>query len=163
MTAIINVLWVACRILPGSNAPFCLRLSDSDVVQHSSSRELPRVLVGWLVIEVEQLFNVLKQWTTAVPARALSRTNHINAAHLSSSSSWVFPIYVYTMLLSSYLCLRVVQRMRCPMCTISKKSQSNLRYEISVSEHYVLHGSYQADSSSRDGVVGSGGGEDVGS
>ena len=47
-------------------------------------------LVGWLVIEVEQLFNVLKQWTTAVPARALSRTNHINAAHLSSSSSWAF-------------------------------------------------------------------------
>ena len=25
-------------------------------------------LVGWLVIEVEQLFNVLKQWITAVPA-----------------------------------------------------------------------------------------------
>ena len=42
LTAIINVLYVACRILPGSNAPFCLRLSDSDVVQHSSSRELPR-------------------------------------------------------------------------------------------------------------------------
>ena len=42
LTAIINVLCVACRILPGSNAPFCLRLSDSDVVQHSSSRELPR-------------------------------------------------------------------------------------------------------------------------
>ena len=46
LTAIINVLCVACRILPGSNAPFCFRLSDSDVdfdvVQHSSSRELPR-------------------------------------------------------------------------------------------------------------------------
>ena len=42
LTAIINVLCVACRILPGKNAPFCLRLSDSDVVQHSSSRELPR-------------------------------------------------------------------------------------------------------------------------
>ena len=42
LTAIINILCVACRILPGSNAPFCLRLSDSDVVQHSSSRELPR-------------------------------------------------------------------------------------------------------------------------
>ena len=42
LTAIINVLCVACRILPGSNIPFCLRLSDSDVVQHSSSRELPR-------------------------------------------------------------------------------------------------------------------------
>ena len=45
-------------------------------------------LVDWLVIEVEQLFNVLKQWIAAVPARALSRTNHINAAHLSNSSSW---------------------------------------------------------------------------
>ena len=33
-----------------------------------------RWLVGWLVIEVEQLFSVLKQWTTAVPVRALSRT-----------------------------------------------------------------------------------------
>ena len=42
LTAIINVLCVAGRILPGSNAPFCLRLSDSDVGQHSSSRELPR-------------------------------------------------------------------------------------------------------------------------
>ena len=42
LTAIINVLFVACRILPGSNVPFCLRLSDSDVVRHSSSRELPR-------------------------------------------------------------------------------------------------------------------------
>ena len=42
LTAIINVLAVACRILPGSNAPFCLKLLDSDVVQHSSSRELPR-------------------------------------------------------------------------------------------------------------------------
>ena len=45
LTAIMNVLCVACRILPGSNIPFCLRLSDSDdsdVVQHSSSRELPR-------------------------------------------------------------------------------------------------------------------------
>ena len=42
LTAIINVLCVACRILPGSNAPFCLRLSGSGVVQHSSSRELPR-------------------------------------------------------------------------------------------------------------------------
>ena len=42
LTAIINVLCVACRILPGSNAPFCLKLSDSDVVQHSSSRKLPR-------------------------------------------------------------------------------------------------------------------------
>ena len=41
LTAIINVLCVACRILPG-NVPFCLRLSDSDVVRHSSSRELPR-------------------------------------------------------------------------------------------------------------------------
>ena len=42
LTAIINVLAVACRILPGSNAPFCPRLLDSDVVQHSSSRELPQ-------------------------------------------------------------------------------------------------------------------------
>ena len=42
LTAIITVLCVACRIFPGSNAPFCLRLSDSDVVQHNSSRELPR-------------------------------------------------------------------------------------------------------------------------
>ena len=42
MTAIINVLCVACRISPGSNIPFCLRLSVSDVVRHSSSRELPR-------------------------------------------------------------------------------------------------------------------------
>ena len=42
LTAIINILCVACRIVPCSNAPFCLRLSDSDVVQHSSSRELPR-------------------------------------------------------------------------------------------------------------------------
>ena len=42
LTAIINILCVACRILPGNNAPFCLRLSDSDVLQHSSSRELPR-------------------------------------------------------------------------------------------------------------------------
>ena len=41
LTAIINVLCIACRILPGSNAQFCLRLSDSNVVQHSSSRELP--------------------------------------------------------------------------------------------------------------------------
>ena len=37
-------------------------------------------LVGWLVIEAEQLFSVLKQWRTAVPVRALSRTNHLNAA-----------------------------------------------------------------------------------
>ena len=42
LTVIRNVLCVACRILPGSNAPFCFRLSDSEVVQHSSSRELPR-------------------------------------------------------------------------------------------------------------------------
>ena len=42
LTVIRNVLCVACRILPGSNVPFWLRLSDSDVVQHSSSRELPR-------------------------------------------------------------------------------------------------------------------------
>ena len=42
LSAIINGLCVACRILPGTNAPFSLRLSDSDVVQHSSSRELPR-------------------------------------------------------------------------------------------------------------------------
>ena len=42
LTVIRNVLCAACRILPGSNAPFCLRLSDSEVVQHSSSRELPR-------------------------------------------------------------------------------------------------------------------------
>ena len=42
LTGIINVLCVACRILPGSNAPFCLRLSDYEVVQHSSSRKLPR-------------------------------------------------------------------------------------------------------------------------
>ena len=47
-------------------------------------------IVGWLVKEVEQLFNVLKQWITAVPARALSRTNHINAAYLSNSLSWAF-------------------------------------------------------------------------
>ena len=42
LTAIINVLCIACRIVPGRNAPFCPRLSDSDVVQHSSSREMPR-------------------------------------------------------------------------------------------------------------------------
>ena len=42
LTAIINILCISCRILPGSNTPFCLRLSYSDVVQHSSSRELPR-------------------------------------------------------------------------------------------------------------------------
>ena len=42
LTAIRNILCVACRILPGSNVTFCIRLSDSGVVQHSSSRELPR-------------------------------------------------------------------------------------------------------------------------
>ena len=42
LTVIRNVSCVACRILLGSNAPFCLRLSDSEVVQHSSSRQLPR-------------------------------------------------------------------------------------------------------------------------
>ena len=44
LTVIRNVLCVACRILPGSNVPFCFRLADSDseVVQHSSSRELLR-------------------------------------------------------------------------------------------------------------------------
>ena len=38
-------------------------------------------LVGWLVIEVEQLFSALKQRIAAVPVRALSRTSHSNAAH----------------------------------------------------------------------------------
>ena len=42
LTVTRNVLCVACRILSGSNAPFSLRPSDSEVVQHSSSRELPR-------------------------------------------------------------------------------------------------------------------------
>ena len=42
LTAIISILCVACRIFPGSNTPLCLRLSYSDVVQNSSSRELPR-------------------------------------------------------------------------------------------------------------------------
>ena len=79
-------------------------------------------LVGWLVIEVEHLYSALKQSINAVPARALSRTNHINAAHLSNSSSWAFQklcihICVYIMLLSSYLCVHVVQCVRGPMCT----------------------------------------------
>ena len=33
-------------------------------------------LVGWLVIEVEHLYIVLKQSTNAVPNWALSRTSH---------------------------------------------------------------------------------------
>ena len=39
---------------------------------------LPPILVGWLVIEVEQLFTVLEQWRTAVQKInwALSRSNH---------------------------------------------------------------------------------------
>ena len=78
-------------------------------------------LVGWLVIEVEHLYSALKQSINAVPARALSRTNHINAAHLSNSSSWAFQklcihICIYIMLLSSYLCVRVMQCVRGPMC-----------------------------------------------
>ena len=36
-------------------------------------------LVGWLVIEVEHLYSALEQSINAVPARALLRTNHINA------------------------------------------------------------------------------------
>ena len=78
-------------------------------------------LVGWLVIEVEHLYSALKQNINAVPARALSRTNHINAAHLSNSSSWAFQklcihMCIYIMLLSSYLCVRVVQCVRGPTC-----------------------------------------------
>ena len=49
-------------------------------------------LVGWLIIEVEQLFNVLKQWITAVPARALSQTNHISHDWFW----WVYP-YIYSL------------------------------------------------------------------
>ena len=79
-------------------------------------------LVGWLGIEVEHLYSALKQSINAVPARALSRTNHINAAHLSNSSSWAFQkfmihICIYIMLLSSSLCVCVVQCVRGPMCT----------------------------------------------
>ena len=50
-----------------------------------------RLGLFWLVglgIEVEHLYSALKQGINAVPVRALSRTNHINAAHLSNSSSW---------------------------------------------------------------------------
>ena len=41
LTAIINVLCVACRILPGSNAPFSLKFSYSGVVRCSYSKEQP--------------------------------------------------------------------------------------------------------------------------
>ena len=43
-------------------------------------------LVGWLVIEVEHLYSALKQSINAVPARALSRTNHIYAEKKFSHS-----------------------------------------------------------------------------
>ena len=65
-------------------------------------------LVGWLVIEVEQLFTVLEQWRTAVPKIdwALSRSNHtkcypsmwlifvIISDILSLLSSWTANRYV---------------------------------------------------------------------
>ena len=62
--------------------------------------------IGWLVIEVEQLFNVLKQWRTTVPVRTLSRTNHLNASvqaedfHLYALTHW--PPRAVEMIFSDY-------------------------------------------------------------
>ena len=78
--------------------------------------------LGWLVGNRGGTFiQCIKAKYKCRPRRALSRTNHINAAHLSNSSSWAFQklcihICIYIMLLSSYLCVRVVQCVRGPMC-----------------------------------------------
>ena len=83
LTAIINILCVACRILPGGNAPFCLRLSDSDVVQHSSSRELPRATASLGLntcdpeaVQLDLAMN-LDQSQRPFPAAAVANANYL--------------------------------------------------------------------------------------
>ena len=84
LTVIRNVLCVACRILPGSNVPFCFGLSDSDseVVQHSSSRELPRAtsslgLNTWdpEAVQLDLAMN-LDQSQSPLPSTAVVNANY---------------------------------------------------------------------------------------
>ena len=45
--------------------------------------------VGWLVgNRGKTVVHCIKQGRTAVPVRALSRTNHLNAAHLEQLGHW---------------------------------------------------------------------------
>ena len=82
LTVIINVLCVACWIWPGSNAPFCIRLSDSDVFQHSSSRELPRATASLGLntcdpeaVQLDLAMN-LDQSQSPFPGAAVANTNY---------------------------------------------------------------------------------------
>ena len=89
LTAIMNVLCVACHNLPGSNAPFCLGLSDSDAVWLSSSRELPRASASLALntSDPEAVQLDPAQGPSLVLSSRTSTTKWVNIWHFAASTT----------------------------------------------------------------------------
>ena len=82
LAVITTSLCVGWQILPGSNIPFCLRLSDFEVVQRSSSRVLPRATASMglntsdpEVVQLDPAIN-LNQSQGPLPSTAVVNANY---------------------------------------------------------------------------------------